>query len=313
MNSADQTRSFAQDVHERFEPVSAQTHGTWSWRAFNSYGFARCYVSVPIVLAELHPVASALPVVFEPLAPTDPAQDAARGGTQDAAQGGLRPVALLHLAQAGLSMVSESGAWQGLYVPGALRLHPFACDLQGEDDNARLRLDPQSACLAQTPGQPAAGQKRLFDVNGSPSEAFRAVQGFFDHYSASARATQAATRALWQAGVLKPARMPALPEGRYYTADRAALADLSGAALADLLRTEAMDLAMAQILSLQKIPHMQQVAARQRATNRTGTAPDLAPQDSVAQDSGAALATTPFMEAMARAYQTDKDEIFFKT
>ncbi|KAA2311691.1 hypothetical protein DL237_18865 [Pseudooceanicola sediminis] len=319
MNSADQTRSFAEDFFERFEPVSAQRHGTWSWQPFNSYGFARGYVSVPIVLAELNPVAGTLPILFEQI-------DSARGP-----QAGLRPVALLHLADPTARVVSDSGAWQAFYVPGALRIHPFACDLRPDSTPdsmpETLHLDPQSACLSPTPGPRGTGHGRLFDLTGTPTEAFHAIQSFFGHYQASLRSTLAASRALWQAGVLKPARMQDLPGPGYYTADRAALSRLSGPRLEELFRSEAVALALAQILSLQKIAQMKQRAGvpqpGSRAQGNTAqgdtaqdgmgqTAAQEAAQGS-AQISGHPPALTPFLDAMARAYETDKDEIFFKT
>ncbi len=218
----------------------------------------------------------------------------------------MQPVALLHLADEAGRVISPEGAWQATYVPGALRTHPFACDLRPDRGAPMLHLDPESRCLSQIPGHLSSGQKRLFDVNGAPTASFRAVQAFFDSFQTSLRATRRATQALSQAGLLKPARLPDLPRTGYFSVNRDALSRLPGDVLADLVRSEALDLAMAQILSLQKITHMKQIAVNAAKANAV-------PPPAAQQERAAPLARDPFMDAMARAYETDRDEIFFKT
>ena len=109
MSTPTQIMSLADHLARTGQPVEAETCPALSWTPFASYGFAREFLSVPVVLAELHQTACAMPILF-----------ASHGGA-------LYPAALLRLQdEADTRLITETGDWSGIYVPGLLRAHPLA-------------------------------------------------------------------------------------------------------------------------------------------------------------------------------------------
>ena len=213
--------------------ISRDRHGGRFWRRFASYGFARDRHSVPVVLAELEPAASAFPLVF------------CRTGT-----GGIAPHALLHLTTGAPSpFVTQDGTWRGTYVPSILRAYPFAATPAREGDEMALLVDESSGLITDTPED-----EPFFDDSGAPSAALEQVIAFFRTRAQSELATQTACAALQAAGLLSPLTpLPGMGESDaagLLTLDTATLDALDTAALPDLWTSGALRLAHAQRVSL---------------------------------------------------------------
>lgn len=224
-------------------PVTPERHGPRRWRRFSSYAFARALRDVPIVLAELEPAASALPLAFRQ------------------APSGWEVVALLGLSPATRGIfVTASGTWRGTYVPSALRAYPFVADDSGADGQATLMIDEASDLITDDPGD-----EPFFEDAAQPSEALSQVITFFRTRTASQIETRRAATALAEAGLLTawtPSHgMSAEDAAGYWSVDQAALAALSGDALAALWHSGALRLAQSQLVSLHHLGWIARYAA----------------------------------------------------
>jgi len=213
--------------------ISQERHGGRFWRRFTSYAFARDTYSVPVVLAELEPAASAFPLVFRPTASS-----------------GIEVHALLHLtADAPSPFVARDGGWRGTYVPSALRAHPFTAIPAGADGEMALLVDEASGLVTDDPRD-----EPFFDERGVPSAALDQVIAFFRTRAQSGRATRIACAALQAAGLLSPLAplpgMKASDADGLFGIDTAALESLNHAALPELWTSGALRIAHAQRVSL---------------------------------------------------------------
>lgn len=224
MNAVTQTAQVA---------ISKDRHGGRFWQRFASYAFARDRHSVPIVLAELEPAASAFPLVF-----------------RRTATGSVDPHALLHLtAGAPSPFVAPDGTWRGTYVPSILRAYPFAATPVQSGTEMALLVDEASGLITDNPRDEA-----FFDENGAPSAALEQVIAFFRTRAQSELATQTACAAVQAAGLLSP--LTALPgmndtdADGLLTVDPARLDALDPAALPGLWSSGALRLVHAHRVSL---------------------------------------------------------------
>lgn len=218
-------------------PISAARHAARFWRRFTSFAFARTRRMVPVVLDEVEAVAAAMPLAF------------ARLPAEGQSAGALLPVALLDLSDGGETpFVTPGGQWRGTYVPGALRVHPFAA-APGAERRLVLLVDESTGHVTDDPGD----EPFFADATGTPAPALDGVIEFLRAQHASALATRAACDALRDCpGLIVPL---ALPEAAgdltgLCMADPARLAALDGDALTRLHRLGALRLAHAQRVSM---------------------------------------------------------------
>ena len=242
----------------RWVPVSRERHGDRFWCRFSSYGFARRRRHVPVVPGELAQVAAALPVLFFD------------DGT------GPAPVALLRLAAEGVSaLVAENGVWLGVYVPAALRVHPFSAE---ETDGGRMTLlvDEASGLITEAPEH-----ERFFTDEGAPAPALEEVVAFFRRHAASARAGRAACAALAGRGLLSPFVPPegiAMPDAeRYLALDRARFEALDDDDVLAMHRAGALGVAHAHLISLAHLRFLAHVERRAAVSADRIPAPTAAP------------------------------------
>ena len=257
-------------------PVSTERHGGRFWRRFTSYAFARDRRSVPIVMAELEPAASAFPLVFRATATC-----------------GIEPHALLHLtAGAPSPFVTHDGVWRGTYVPSALRAHPFAAAPTLADGEMALLVDEASGLVTDDPRD-----EPFFDERGAPSAALDQVIAFFRTRAQSARATQTACAAVQAAGLLSPLRaLPGMTDSDadgFFEVSAAALDTLDRAALPELWTSGALRVAHAHRVSLCHAGWM--ARALQAGADRAPRAPPQA----------ADTRLTGFLDALADAQEHD--------
>lgn len=225
-------------------PLSRAAHAGQRWRRFKDYAFASGQMLVPLAGAELPHAAVAFPVAF------------ARGET------GYVPVALLGVKAGANLFIGPRGEWLGRYVPAGLRSQPFAL---GRDPGGRfvLCVDANSVLVNESEGEP------FFDEKGEPSEPVRQVMEFMQVVEKGRAAAHVACEALARhncfAPLAVPVKVPGAPDQRFeglFQVDEAALGALPDEAFLELRKVGALPIAYSQLLSLQHMATLGQLAAR---------------------------------------------------
>lgn len=243
-------------------PLSRATHSGLRWRRYKDYGFASGQLLVPLAAAELPKAAVAFPVVF------------AR------AESGYVPVGLFGVKPGANLFVGHRGEWLGRYIPASLRSQPFA---MGRDQGGRfvLCVDAHSPLINESEGE------RFFDESGEPSEAARKVMEFMQVVERGRAAAHVACEALARhnciAPLAVPVKIPGAPDQRLeglFQVDEAVLSALPDEAFLELRKAGGLLLAYTQLLSLQHMATLGQLAARraqEEAKHAAGAAamPDL--------------------------------------
>ncbi len=221
---------------DRRVPLSVDRHRGRFWRRFTSYDFARHRRSVPLVLAEVEPVAAAMPVVF------------AEGDD------GPEPVALLRIVPGGGSpFISPKGLWLATYVPSIVRVHPFSARAAG-DGRMNLMVDEDSGLVTDNPGDEA-----FFDEAGGLAKPTAEVVEFFRQREASALKARAAVARLQALDLLVPFVPTGVtaPPGAFaglQMVDRARYDALPDARWLELRGLGAIALVQAHLVSMAQVP-----------------------------------------------------------
>lgn len=223
-------------------PLSLQQHGQLRWRSPADYGFAGHDNLCPLVLQELPKAVMALPIGFI------------------AQQDQFLLVAIQGL-QAGSNLyVAPDGRWLAGYIPAPYRSHPFRL-ARTESGQQVLCIHSDSGLVSASEGQP------FFDDQGQLAPATAQVLQFFQQLEGNRQHTSAACTLLQQHGLIQPwpVRLQtdagAQELGGLLRIDEAALNQLSGATLEALQRSGALQLAYCQLLSMQHLASLGQLAA----------------------------------------------------
>lgn len=248
-----------------YEPLSATRHSGKRWQPNADYGFARSQSVVAVTAAEMMRAAAALPIAFQLRKDT------------------LLPVALLGIEPDCNLMVSATGKWLGGYLPAVLRAYPFLLKSL-EDGKQVLCIDESAASLNDGPdGRP------LLTEDGKPSAAVEEVLRFLSLTWKSRQLAIQACAALRQHALLKPwpikvatANGDKAIEG-FFQIDEEALAALGGEALAALRDAGALAVAYCQLISMQHIGLLGQLANSQRTSPAREAADEVSILDTLSQ------------------------------
>jgi hypothetical protein len=258
------------DFFAQFKELTPAETGPSTWTRYDSFAFARPYVTVPLSWTELHRAAAHLPLCL-----------ALRADT-------LRLEALLHFGPDGTGVVDDKDQWRAGYVPALLRLHPFAPDLSAQPQ-AREYVAKNSPHVL-----PSSGGLPFFAPDGGPSPELRSVQTVLKEFCREAHVLQQAALPLRKGKLLRPLRaLPALDDALFddlYVIDRPSLYNLTAPRMLKLMQTGGLELAFAQLISMQRL----------------SAAPLQAPAPP--QKSNTDTADT-FLSAMASAFATEASEI----
>lgn len=229
----------------KFTPLTLKDHGSKKWVRRNNYSFAAHTAVVPLVSSELSSAALEFPIGF----------------VLDGGQFTL--VALLAFRSAENYFVGPNGRWLGGYIPVALRSHPFRL-LRSMDQPGKMLLcvDEESDCVGENVnGEP------LFDASGNPVEAVMEVLRFLETFELQRRMTDEAVGALndsklispWAISVVAPDRPKESVDG-VYRIDEKALNQLADDAFLKLRALRALPIAYVQLLTMQQIRRLGQLA-----------------------------------------------------
>ena len=212
------------------------------WQPPRSYEFAADQYVVELGAAELPAAACSLPVGF-----------------LDEADGTLMPVALLGVEPTRNLFVARDGTWLAAYVPAVLRASPFKLG-RSEAQEPVLCVDGNVQLAQGQAGLP------FFEADGQPSAALLQVKDFLTQIENNRIATRAVCAQLRDAGLLQPWPIVlALTSGSrriegLQCLNEAALNALAPQALHALLSSGALAVAYCQLLAMQHVIKLQELA-----------------------------------------------------
>jgi hypothetical protein len=227
-------------IYERAVPVSSEKHREWSVKSGTDFSFAGQVNSVPLMAVEVPGAAVEYPIVF--------------AGNDDE----IMPAVILGLRDAENLYLEPSGAWRGRYVPAFVRRYPFVFSSNDEGKTFTLCIDEDfSGCNQDGKGE------RLFDSDGNRTQYLEGVLTFLKDYQAQFMRTRAFCRKLKELDLLEPMRAQVtLSSGQQFALEgfkaisRDKLKNLSGDKLAELAKTDELELAFLQMQSMRNLQSM---------------------------------------------------------
>lgn len=251
-------------LYSGLEPLSSNVHGKMRIRTVDKAPVIGSTHAVPATVDEFPMLARHYPIVFS--IGDDPV-----------------PLALMGLTEGVNAFLDESGKplEPHLYIPAYIRRYPFLL--------ARLRPDSDELSLCFDPSIGAVGEfsegESLFDENGEPSEATKAILQFCEQFETAAQRTAAFIADLKQSGLLMDGEVAIQPEGApqpfvyrgFRMIDEEKLRDLRGDELRKMNQNGMLPLIYAHLFSLTQ---MRDVFARQVQLGRGPIAvPEPAPAE----------------------------------
>jgi len=213
-------------IYETAVPVSSGRHAKCSVEIGNAYAFTRNVNSVPLMAVEFPPAMAEYAIVF----------------AGDAEQ--MMPVVILGARQNENLYLAAEGAWQAKYIPAFVRRYPFVFSSSQDGKTFTLCVDE----AFQGVNYQGRGQA-LFTEDGKPSPYTENVLKFLQEYRAQFLRTQAFCKKLREHDLLEPMQAEfTLGSGEkmalrgFTVVSRAKLKALSGEALADLAKTDELEL-----------------------------------------------------------------------
>lgn len=227
-------------------PISFSEFGQKRFRRYDSYAFAAQDAIVPLAVREMPRAAMVMPTAFVK------------------ADQGFVPVAVQGLAPGKNLFVAPDGRWVGRYVPAAYRGYPFVL-ANTQDGKQVLCFESTSGLLSDTEGEP------FFDGE-QPTKAVNDILNFLNQVAVSRQATQRICAVLeahqliqpWPIKLNQEPRAGDEPMGRniegLFRIDEAALNKLDAAALHAVQQGGGLPLIFCQLLSMQHLPSLGQLA-----------------------------------------------------
>ena len=229
-------------------PVSKEQHAELSIDTSQDYSFASEVNSVPLTATEFPFAARDYVIVF--------------AGAETP-----MPVAILGIQQKRNLFVSGEGQWQGRYIPAFVRRYPFV--FSGSEDGSRFTL-----CVdKEFKGLNEEGRgERLFDESGEKTAYLDKMLKFLQEYQLQFQRTQAFCQKLKELDLLESMQAQiSLPSGsqqsltRFQVINRDRLKALDGEQLAELAKTDALELAYLQLQSMNNFALMAERAGADNA------------------------------------------------
>ena len=214
-------------------PVSKELHGSLSIDTKQDYSFASQVNSVPLTATEFPNAARDYVIVF-------------------AGQETPMPAAILGVQQDQNIFVSDDGRWEGRYIPAFVRRYPFVFSSNEESSTFTLCIDKEFQGL----NEDDRGEK-LFDEEGEKTSYLDKMLNFLSEYQAQFQRTQSFCEKLKELDLLETMQAHiSLPGGSqqsltgFQVINRDRLKALDGDKLAELAKTDELELAYLHLQSL---------------------------------------------------------------
>lgn len=243
----------------KYQAITKTDFANLRWKRFDSVRFAAQDAVAPLVVQELPRACLSLPIAFIP-------------------QGDAFVPAAVQGLQPGKNLfVSPDGRWIGPYTPAIYRGYPFAL---ADADNGQVVLcvDTDSGLVGEHHSEP------FFDEQGEPSPSVKAVFDFLQQVRRNREITLRVCAALQAEALIQP--WPVTLKGEHgetsvqglYRIDEARLNSLSADALHRLQQAGALPVAYCQLLSMQHLATLGQLAQAhaQAAARQAQTLPTTA-------------------------------------
>lgn len=221
-------------IYERALPVSSTRHGKWSVEVGNDYSFSKTVNSVPLLAVEFPNANSEYPIVF-----------AGSGDT-------VMPAVILGLRGQENLFLAADKTWKASYIPAFVRRYPFVFSSNADNSQFTLCIDEAFHGFNQD-GRGA----RLFTDESKPSAYVENVLKFLQEYQVQFLRTQAFCRKLKELNLLDPMQAEVtLPAGArtaltgFQAVNRQRLKDLPAEKLAELAKTDELELIYLHLSSL---------------------------------------------------------------
>jgi hypothetical protein len=221
-------------IYERAVPVSSARHAQWSVEVGGDYSFSKTVNSVPLLAVEFPLATGEYPIVF-----------AGSGDT-------VMPAVILGLRGQENLFLSQERQWKANYVPAFVRRYPFVFSSNADNTQFTLCIDEAFHGFNQD-GRGA----RLFGDQGKPSAYVENVLKFLQEYQVQFLRTQAFCTKLKELNLLDPMQAEVtLPAGArtaltgFQAVNRQRLKELSGDKLAQLAKTDELELVYLHLSSL---------------------------------------------------------------
>lgn len=226
-------------------PISLREFSNKQFKRYSSYSFAANDAIVALVAHELNRAAMVMPVAFAKVPE------------------GYIPVAIQGLNDGKNLFVAPDGRWVGRYIPSMYRGYPFAL-VNAQDDKQVLCFDEASGLLSDTEGEP------FFDAE-VPTKAVNDILNFLSQVAANRQATQRICALLDQHQLIQPWPIELKQETQdgqsksqniegLFRIDEAAFNKLDAQALYDIQQAGALPLIFCQLLSMQHLPAIAELA-----------------------------------------------------
>ena len=221
-------------IYETAVPVSQARHGKCSVETGNTYAFSQKVNSVPLMAVEFPQAAPEYAIVFT-------------GNGED-----IAPVVILGARQQENLYLGAEGKWQAQYIPAFVRRYPFVFATSKDGKTHNLCVD-EAFTGVNFQGRGVA----LFDEDGKPSTYTENVMKFLQNYGEQAQRSKAFCQLLRTNDLLDPMQAEFTSTAGEKTAlkgflvvNRAKLKALSGDVLAELVKTDTLELIYLHLQSL---------------------------------------------------------------
>lgn len=229
-------------IYETAVPVSSGRHGDCFMEVGSDYAFARNVNSVPLTAVEFPSAAAEYAIVF--------------AGAQDA----MMPAVILGVRGNENLYLSANGKWQAKYLPAFVRRYPFV--FSTSDDGKTFML-----CVDEAfPGFNREGRgQRLFGDDSKPTPYVDNVLKFLQEYQTQFLRTQAFCKKVKELDLLEPMQAQIsmgsgerVSLGGFWAVNRAKLKALPGDKLAELARTDELELLYLHMQSMRNFNELKE-------------------------------------------------------
>lgn len=239
--------------YENVVPVSSQRHKDLSIERVD-FTFAANVNSVPLTAIEIPLAAREYTIVF--------------AGTDEA----VAPVVVLGVEGTQNKYLDESNSWKADYIPAFVRRYPFVFSSNQDNTQFTLCIDETwSGCNREGRGQ------RLFDDKGERTPYLSRMLQFLGDYQREFVRTQAYCKKLKELGLLNPMQAQVtLPGGEkrslvgFLCAARDKVKELPAEKLADLAKTDELELTYLHLASLGNLGSVVNRSMKKPATEVEG-------------------------------------------
>jgi hypothetical protein len=222
--------------YDKVVPVSPQRHRDLSIERVD-FGFAAKVNSVPLMAVEVPFAAREYTIVF--------------AGNEEA----VAPAVVLGFGDSQNLYLDDNQAWKADYIPAFVRRYPFVFAQSQGSTQFTLCIDEDwSGCNRQGRG------RRLFDEQGQQTPYLQNMLKFLSDYQAQFVRTQAFCKKLKELNLLEPMQAQiVMPGGQkrslggFLGASRARIKTLGAERLAELAKTDELELTYLQIASLNNL------------------------------------------------------------